>query len=101
VTLHILGGAVLSAHIAAMPPRTSDTHPDALDVLSSLYRRMTPEEKLRRVRDLTLTANELALQGIRTRHPEENTSELLLRLARIRLGAPLVAEAYERPDSSE
>jgi hypothetical protein len=62
---------------------------------------MTPEEKLRRVRDLTLTANELALEGLRARHPVEDTSALLLRLARIRLGAGLVHEVYGGPDDSE
>lgn len=81
-----------------MPPPTSDTPsdtpPDVLGVMSSLYRRMSPSEKLRRVRDLTLAANELALEGLRKRHPREAESELLLRLARIRLGDELVDEAY-------
>jgi len=80
-----------------MPAIPSDTQPDALRVMSRLYARMTPEEKLRRVRDLTLTANGLALAGLRVRHPEESEAELLLRLARIRLGDDLVAVAYTSP----
>jgi hypothetical protein len=76
----------------------TDTSPDALRVMTALYARMTPEEKFRRVRDLTMAANQFALAGLRRRHPGETESELLLRLARIRLGADLVARAY--PDST-
>jgi hypothetical protein len=71
-----------------------DTTPEAMEILVELYRRMTPAEKLSRVRDLTLTVNVLALEGLRTRHPGETEPELLLRLARVRLGEALVAEAY-------
>ena len=77
-----------------MAHRLSDTSPEAMEVLIDLYRRMTPAEKLQRVRDLTLAANQLALVGLRARHPGESEQELLLRLARIRLGDDLVAKAY-------
>lgn len=84
----------IGGDIALMAPPISDTPPDVLGVMSSLYRRMSPSDKLRRVRDLTLAANELALEGLRRRHPDEPQSELLLRLARIRLGDDLVTEVY-------
>lgn len=77
-----------------MTNRLSDTAPDASEVLVDLYRRMTPAAKLRRVRDLTLAANQLALAGLRERHPGESEPELLLRLARLRLGDALVEKAY-------
>ena len=77
------------------PPH--DTDPDALRTISSLYAEMTPEAKLRRVRDLTLAANRLSLAGLRRRHPQASESELLLRLARIRLGEQIVARAYGVP----
>ena len=77
-----------------MAHRLSDTSPEAMEVLIDLYRRMTPAEKLQRVRDLTLAANQLALAGLRTRHPGESEQELFLRLARIRLGDDLFAKAY-------
>jgi hypothetical protein len=77
-----------------MAHRPIDTAPHAMEVLVDLYRRMTPAEKLRRVRDLTLAANQLALAGLRSRHPDESEPELLLRLARIRLGDAVVAQAY-------
>lgn len=55
---------------------------------------MTPAEKARRVDELTKGACLLALAGLRKRHPEASEGELLLRLAVLRLGAPLVARAY-------
>ena len=76
----------------------TDTSRDALEAMSSLYRRMTPEDKLRRVRELTRTANQLALVGLRVRHPNETDAQLRLRLARIRLGAKLAEQVY--PDSA-
>lgn len=72
-----------------------DTDVETRREMSSLYARMTPEEKLHRVRELTLAVSLLALAGLRSRHPDESESDLLLRLARIRLGDDLVASAYE------
>jgi hypothetical protein len=77
---------------------SSDTSPDAAAFLVSRLARMTPEEKLQRVRDLTLTAARLALAGLRARHPGETESKLLLRLARLRLGDALVNAAYPADD---
>ena len=81
-------------YIRVMASPLRDTDPDVLERMSVLYARMTPAEKLARVRDLTLAANALALAGLRARHPDEGEGELLLRLARRRLGAELVAQAY-------
>lgn len=55
---------------------------------------MTPAEKLMRMRDLTIAVNELALAGLAARHPAESRPELLLRLARMRLGDDLVDRVY-------
>jgi hypothetical protein len=74
----------------------SDTDPDVLERMSALYASMTPAEKLARVRDLTLAVNALALAGLRARHPDESEGQLLLRLARRRLGEDIVARAYPR-----
>ncbi|HSH76182.1 MAG TPA: hypothetical protein VLA09_10905 [Longimicrobiales bacterium] len=62
--------------------------------MDELYLRMTPAEKLDRVRALTLLANRLALAGLRARHPDEPEAGLMMRLARIRLGADLFERAY-------
>ena len=75
-------------------PLFPDTHPEALAVLLARYSEMTPAQKLEIVRDLTLTSSRLALAGLRARHPTETLPELLLRLARIRLGSAVVESAY-------
>jgi len=72
----------------------SDTSAEARAVMDAIYRKMTPAQKLLRVRDLTLMANQLALEGLRKRYPGDTESQLLLRLARIRLGDALVEKAY-------
>jgi hypothetical protein len=69
-------------------------------VLRELYAAMTPGEKLRRMSELTLAANQLALAGLAARHPEESRQELLLRLARLRLGDELVDRAYGARDGA-
>ena len=72
----------------------TDTDPATLHRLDELYRKMTPAEKLDRVRGLTLMANRLALAGLRARYPNEPEAGLLMRLARIRLGAELFERVY-------
>jgi hypothetical protein len=81
-------------YIRAMASPLRDTDPDILQRMSALYARMTPAQKLARVRDLTLAVNALALAGLRARHPHEQEGQLLLRLARRRLGEDLTAKAY-------
>jgi hypothetical protein len=79
-------------------PRLTDTSRDALEAMSALYAKMTPEEKLRRVRELTRAASRLALIGLRMRHPDETDAQLRVRLAHIRLGEKLAEQVY--PDSA-
>ena len=71
-----------------------DTSDDARRILHERYASMTPAEKLRRVSELTLSVNELALAGLAARHPGESRHQLLLRLARMRLGDDLIDRAY-------
>jgi len=71
-----------------------DTDSASLALLDSLYARMTPAQKLDRVRDLTLATARLALAGLRARHPGEDEQALLVRLACLRLGASVVREVY-------
>lgn len=80
--------------------RRSDTTPEVEAIRFEHYARMSPEQKARRVADLTRTACTLALAGLRDRYPEANQAELLLRLAVLRLGARTVREAYgwQAPD---
>lgn len=73
-----------------------DTDVETRREMTALYARMTPEAKLRRVGDLTAAVNQLALAGLRIRHPGDGEPALLLRLARLRLGDAVVMAAYER-----
>lgn len=66
----------------------------------ALYASMTPAEKLRRMSELTLAVNRLALAGLATRYPGESRQQLLLRLARLRLGADLVDRVYGARDGA-
>lgn len=74
--------------------RVTDTSPAAGAVQFELYRRMSFEEKARRVSDLTAGACQLALAGLRQRHPQASEQEVLLRLAVLRLGPETVARVY-------
>lgn len=82
------------------PQQLDDTSADVRMMLRELYASMTPGEKLRRMSELTLAANQLALAGLAARHPQESRHELLLRLARLRLGDELVDRAYGRRDGA-
>lgn len=55
---------------------------------------MTPTEKLRLVAEITRATEELALAGIRQRHPAASERECLLRLALLKLGPELFRAAY-------
>ena len=72
----------------------ADTPPEAWEKQFELYRRMTPAQKARAFRDITLAANSFALAGLRQRHPNAGERELWLRLAGLRIGEDLVAQAY-------
>lgn len=76
------------------PTRSLDTTREADAIRFERYARMSPEEKARRVADLTRTACTLALAGLQDRYPKADEAELLLRLAVLRLGARTVSEAY-------
>ena len=72
-----------------------DTDAAALRQLDACYIHMTPADKLRRVRQLTLAVNQLALAGRRMRDPNLGEAELLRQLALQRLGPETVASVYD------
>jgi hypothetical protein len=59
---------------------------------------MSPEEKAAVVSGLTKAAYELALAGVRQRHPEATAREQFLRLAIVTLGRDLARKAYPEID---
>lgn len=82
------------------PPRLDDTSADARRVQQQLYASMTAAEKLTRMSELTLAVSRLALAGLASRYPDESREELLLRLARLRLGDELVDRVYGARDGA-
>lgn len=77
-------------------PRTlsSDTTADAEAVQIEIYRRMSAQRKLELVEEENRTARELALAGLRQRHPDAGPEELFRRLMDLLLGEELAARAY-------
>jgi hypothetical protein len=71
-----------------------DTSPDAEAVQIEIYRRMSARRKLELVEEANRTARNLALAGLRSRHPEAGSEELFRRLMDLMLGEELAAEVY-------
>lgn len=62
--------------------------------LDARYARMSPRDKLCRVRQLTLAVTRLALAGRRMREPRSDEAEHVRELARQRLGSETFARVY-------
>jgi len=73
---------------------TLDTPADIGRLQVDGWRRMTPLEKMQTVSALSHDAQELALAGIRMRHPEASERECQLRLAEIKIGREFTARLY-------
>jgi len=82
----------MTAHIPVMS--VNDTSVAAQEAVDRRYREMSFAEKAECVRALTLAANQMALAGLRLRYPTASERELLLALARLRLGGDLVQCVY-------
>ena len=72
----------------------NDTSTAAQQAVDRRYASMSLAEKAERLRAVTLAANQMAFAGLRLRHPAASEGELLLRLARLRLGDDLVNRVY-------
>jgi hypothetical protein len=72
----------------------NDTDPRVEAMLIERYRRMSPAQKLERVRALTRAVQELALLDIRRRHPDADERELALRLASRWIEPELMVRAF-------
>lgn len=74
--------------------RPADTSPDAWAVMEEGIRRMTPQERVRRALALTVFAHQVALAGIRERHPHESPRQHKLRLAARYIDAETMRAAF-------
>ena len=77
----------------------SDTSPEALQLQVEIFRRMTPEERLRRGLELTRTCRALMREGVRRRHPEYDEKRLREAVIRLTLPEELFRAAY--PDATD
>jgi hypothetical protein len=75
----------------------SDTSPEARRVLYGLYRQMSPARKFEIICDTYEMGRQLALAGLRMRHPDATEDELWRLWARQHLGSELFEEVYGRP----
>jgi hypothetical protein len=72
----------------------NDTHPEIERRIIEGYRRMTPGEKVARVRDMTIAVQQFALAGIRQRHPGISEHEARMRLAALWLDRKTMIGAF-------
>lgn len=72
----------------------SDTGPEAEQVLIDLLRGAPIARKLEMLGQLNAAARQLALQGLRARHPGATEAQLQRYLADLLLGPELAARAY-------
>ena len=75
-------------------PELSDTSPDAQRVQIELMRQAPSWRKLELLGDLVATVKQLALSGLRRRHPGASEAQLRRRLAEHLLGPELATRAY-------
>ena len=73
-----------------------DTHPEIHALQIRLYRQMSAERKIEIIGDLWETIRELALIGIRRRHPEFSPEKQEDELATLMLGPELGRIAADR-----
>jgi hypothetical protein len=74
----------------------TDTSPEARRVLYDLYRRMSPARKFQLISDTYEMGKQLALAGLRMRHPNATEDELRCLWAQQHLGRELFEKVYGR-----
>jgi hypothetical protein len=76
---------------------SSDTSPEMERIRIEGLRRMPAWRKLALLGDMNEAVRELALAGLRQRHPTDTPAQLRRRLADLLLGPDLAARAYGPP----
>lgn len=77
-----------------MKTQSPDTSPEAEQVLLGLLRRASPARKLQMIVSANRASRELAMCGLKMRHPGASPENLRRRLADLWLGKELAAKAY-------
>ena len=76
------------------PDPVNDTHLKIEALQVDGYRKMSPSQKIERVRALTRAVQELALLDVRRRHPEADAREQEIRVASRWIEPELMARAF-------
>jgi hypothetical protein len=87
-------GARLRPHEVSHPTLSVDTDPEAERVQLEILRAMPAWRKAQLIEEAITAARDLALAGLRARHPEAGPRELRRRLFDLELGEELAARAY-------
>lgn len=78
-----------------MKTQSPDTHPEIERILIEAYRRMTPAEKIQKMRQLNEFGYRLALAEVQRRHPEALERECQLRVASRYLSPEIMRKAFD------
>jgi hypothetical protein len=76
--------------------RSPDTTPDAEAMQLELYRRMSPGQRGELAFTMSMMARDVALAGIRSRHPAYSDDEAQFALFRVLVGDELFRRAWPR-----
>lgn len=74
--------------------QSRDTSIKVERILIEAYQRMSPQEKLQKISQMSQACTDLAILGIRQRHPHANEQEIRLRLAALRLSRETMIKAF-------
>jgi hypothetical protein len=77
-----------------MKTQSPDTHPEIERILIEAYRRMTPREKIEKMRQLNEFGYRLALAEVQRRYPEASERECHLRVASRYIPPDLMRKAF-------
>ncbi len=83
-----------------MRTQSPDTTPEAERVLIELLRRTPAWRRLRLTDQMSATARNLCLAGLRSRHPRASEAELRRRFADIHLGPELAEKVWRAMPST-
>ena len=72
----------------------TDTTPEFTRLQIEIFRRMAPEERLRRGLDLAQTCRDLMREGVRQRHPQYDERQIRESVIRLILPRDLFHAAY-------
>ena len=81
-------------HELPHPTLSPDTDPEAERVQIEIFRQMPAWRKIQLVDEANQLARQLALAGLRQRHPEAGPEELRRRLMGLFLGEEMATEVY-------